>query len=771
ALTVAGTPPHTATLINRSNRRVSNTTIRRTLSGQETVVPDDLISYPAAVLLGTTAGTFDLSVSGPSDTRAIGFKMDTGQAVTIVFAYNAVPATTITGTQILVEHDFADTTGATATRAEVAAAINTGLIAASALGYGTSYSAVATDATTGVQLLSPVTTYESDVRIFAPAGLDATTILGFTIGANSDAPTLVEVDATYWDVNATWEMDYVSVETTTDDLSAAATSIIKVGSFPSTTSFVSPIDYLLSGGDVDWSPDNPASITGASGPYDVDPNTTIAIALNGKATIEIILDGLVSPPLDYTDPSNANAATAAELAVNINAVLSVAAGYGPEFGAVATDSGGTLILTSPTQGAASSIEISTASSLDASGELFGLTAGQLPRTVLGTGSVPTAGVIYFVTYEFDRVSTEYDAPKRFFSEAQMTADLGPVSIANILSIYGQIAFDNGAPSIFTCQINDSTTTGVPTVNQVNTAIDGLELSSLITDVLVVDTRLNVQVYLFSHIENQSSPTEKNYRSGWYGMSTTTVIGDKDTPDSFVYRAAVTLQTSPDSPGRGRHLIAAPTSLDRFITLEDGTEATLTMDSTAVACAAAARHTSFTSPAISLASKTIIGFDVNTYPIYKKAERAQLASNGVFVITLEGGRLTILDPVTTEVGGGSLPQFSYRSVTSQKDNVTRTVERVVNSNLRGVVPEDLADFVLDIKVFVGQSITSLIESGAVGPFKSFTGASRDIDLSRDVQAEQSVNDPTKFLFRYFYFLRYPALRFQGEFSTDNPFFSS
>jgi hypothetical protein len=390
---------------------------------------------------------------------------------------------------------------------------------------------------------------------------------------------------------------------------------------------------------------------------------------------------------------------------------------------------------------------------------------------MGVGTSPGVGVLYYITYEYDRPTSDYDNPKRFFSEDQMTQDLTPVAIGNTLSTYGQIAFDNGAPSIVVSQVNDQSTVGFPTVNEVEDAIDALSNSSVTTDVLVADTRINVQTYLLNHIEVNSSPTQKNYRSGWFGMPIGTAIGDKDTPDSFVFRAAVTLQVAPDSPARGRMILIAPTGVQRTITEEDGAQVTLDMDSTAVACAVAARHTSFTSPAISLASKTIIGFDSTTFPTYLRNERAQLASNGVMVVTQDGGNLRILDPVTTEAGGGKLPQFSYRETTSQKDNVSRLIDQVISRNLQGVVPSDLADFIFDIKVFIAGVLTSLIETGAIGPFRDSNGVSRDIDLSKDVQAEQSSTDPTKFFFRYFYFLRYPALRFFGEFSVDNPFFQA
>jgi len=784
AATFAGSSPHVYTLTpNRGDRRVSNTVIRRTLAGLVTVIDSTFISYPAAVLTGTVMTTINVSAGSP---KAFGFKMDSGQKITIQLEYDAAatpnPVATATGTLLEIKWDGFSTAGAAATADEVATAVNAGLASAAglSLGYGSVYAAVVTEATNVLTFTSPITTPFSDVQILEPFANDVTASIGFTTPAL--APTVVEIDATQYDASATYEIDYVSPDTTTDTLTQTATALTRIGSFANVTSFTSPTDYLLNGGDIDWSPDTAATFTGSiTETFDLSvaggQTDTISIALDGKAAVEIDLIQAVAPVPGFTIDSGmggtlGDASTAANIANNINAVLAVAAGYGPDYIGVAADDGsGKVKITSPVEGIASSIEFSAPTANDATTVIFGLTAGQLPYTEVGTGSTPATGVIYFATYEYDRPTAEYETPKRFFSEDAMIQDLGPVSTTNTLSVYGQIAFENGAPSIFTCQIDDATSTNNPTVNETKDAIDGLEQSTLITDVLTVDTRLNVQTYQLSHIENQSSPTEKNYRTGWYGMPVGTLIGDADTPDTFVYRAAVTLQVAADSPARGRSLLVAPTGVDRTITLENGSEATLNLDSTAVACAVAARHTSFTSPATSLASKRIIGFDVNTFPTFVRAERAQLASNGTLIVTQEGGRLNILDPVTTEVAGGNLPQFSYRSVTSQKDNVTRSVSRVVDTNLRGIVPEDLADFIFDIKTFVGQTLVALIESGAIGPFRDANGVSRDIDLSRDVQAEQSTTDPTKFFFRYFFFLRYPALRFFGEFSVDNPFFST
>ena len=762
SLTLSVSSPYTALLVSRSDRRISNTTVRRTLAGDTIDLPDSALSYSPATLLGGAVTLANITTA-----KSFGLKMDSGQEITIQLLYNVAQTVTISGTLIKVNFPFSGS-GSAATPSEIAAAINAGLVAATTLGYGALYTSAVTLSTGKLLFTSPISTPYSDIYIVAAFANDATSALGFTAPAHSTT-SIVIVDI-YYDASATYEADYVANNTSVDPLTNTATKITRTGSFANVTSYSPDTDYVLNAGNIDWSLPSSAVFTGSvSTPFDVSVNDTIRLALDGKAAVTCKLNALGSPPPGYVNPVVPTAATSSELAININAILAVA--YGPKYRAAAANAVGKLSITSPITGRASSVEFSAPSSNNATTALFGLSSGQLPYTILGVGAQPNVGVIYFITYEYDRPANDYNNPKRYFSEDQMTQDLTPVSMANTLSVYGQIAFDNGAPSIICCQVDDTNTPGYPTVNEIEAAIDALAASSTTTDVVVADTRINTQTYLINHVEVQSSPTEKNYRSGWFGMASGTLVGDKDTPDTFVYRSAVTLQVAPDSPARGRMVLIAPTGAERTITDETGRQITLTMDSTAVACAVAAKHTSFTSPAISLASKTIIGFDSTTFPTYLRAERAQLASNGVMVVTNDGGNLRILDPVTTEAGGGKMPKFMYRETASQKDNVSRLVDQIVARNLQGVVPTDLADFIFDIKVFVAGVLTSLIETGAIGPFRDENGVSRDIDLTKDVQAEQDKNDPTKFYFRYWFFLRYPALRFFGEFSVDNPFFTA
>ena len=763
SLTITGSGPYVATLVDRGDRRVSNTNVYRTLSGQTIELPATALSYIAAQLTGNAAGPFDISTP-----KAIGLQLDTGTEIVIQLSYNAAPgAPVITGQLVSVQAAFSGTAGNAATLAQVATALCGGLVAATSLGYGTAYATAITTATAGLVITSQRSDQFSDVKVSVPFANNATALFGFT--APVSARTILAIDPAFYNALATYIIDYVALNTSMDPLTNIATRIIRTGSFANVTSFSNLTDYVLNSGVISCAANTSATLLGAnSSPFDLHTNSMIRLAFDGHAAVNCDLVAQSPAPPGYAAPASSSAATAAEIAKNINAIFAVAAGYGPKYRALASVSSGRVLLTSPNMGISSSVELAAPVSNDATNTIFGIVGSQLPYTVIGTGVQPVVGTVYFCTYEFDRPISDYNLPKRFYSEAAMIQDLTPVSASNLLSVYGQIAFQNNAPSIICCQVNDLSTPGYPSVNEVEAAIDGMIASSTATDILVADTRLNVQTYLMSHVEVQSSPTERNYRVGWFGMPIGTAIGDKDTPDTYVFRAAVTLQVSPDSPARGRLNLVAPDSVLRTITNEDGTTTDLTMDSTAVACAVAAVHTSHTSPAMSLASQTITGFDVPSFPLFGSGERKQLGGNGVLLIKGNSGTLEVMDPVTTEMGGGKLAKYGYRSCISQKDNVSRAVQQAVDTNLRGKVPNDLSDFIFDIKVTVGGTITGMIGSGAIGPFRDQSGASRDINLASDVQAQQSVNDPTKFYFKYWYYLRYPALRFLGEFSVDNPF---
>jgi hypothetical protein len=90
-LTVAGSPPHTATLANRSTRRLQETTVYQ----DGVAIADALVSYQDAFVEGNTLAARNFTTN-----NALVIEMDGHVAVTIRFVAAGAAAVTIAGTQI-----------------------------------------------------------------------------------------------------------------------------------------------------------------------------------------------------------------------------------------------------------------------------------------------------------------------------------------------------------------------------------------------------------------------------------------------------------------------------------------------------------------------------------------------------------------------------------------------------------------------------------------------------------------------------------------------
>jgi hypothetical protein len=749
AVTWAGSSPHTYTTTNVATRRQADTTLIKTTGGQNQTMPNNAYQWLPASITGLT-GPFDI-VSG----SFITLELDGNEFISIAL-----------------------TAGSTRTATQVAADINTALAASPA--YGVAYNAVATAVAGAIVITSPQTIpANSDLRFIATppdtvgyVGDDFTLVFGHTNPYIAQS-TLQLFDSFYLGTD-TYIIDYVAVNTLLDALqNTPVVSLTKVGLYANVTSFQPTIDYQLTSNNVDWTPNVEGVVTGLVGPYNTSVNNVLQMALNGLAVITVTLT------------SSATLAASA-VAASINAALLAQPVYGPLYGNVATVVGGAVVITLPSpfddlpvaQGVNSTIEFYSVPA-NAVTTVFGIALTALPFQQTGSANQPVVGATYFASYTYTRPTSAYnnvsEVTNLFFNPQDCLAYTGPITEVNFadntLGIASSIAFQNNAPRLLLVQVNDSTTPGFPTINEVKAAIDACVNNSDITDLVVLDTRLAVQTYLLTHVTNESSITEKNYRRGWYGMAQNTAVGDIDSPGTFVYAAQVTLQVPPDSPGRGRSIISAPSNVSSDITFADGTDQIIPLDSTYLGVACAALMTSFINLATSLLRKTIVGFDIPSFQTYQKAERRMLASNGVNVVTVEGGQFVLTDPVTTEQGAGNLREFTEINAMVQKDNTTRTVDQTLNTNVVGIVPSDLADFINDIKGFISLALTSLIAAGDIGPYVDANGNTRDINLQTDMQVFQSPTDPTQFIFRYFYNLRYVAKRLFGDYSVDNPFFQT
>jgi hypothetical protein len=213
-------------------------------------------------------------------------------------------------------------------------------------------------------------------------------------------------------------------------------------------------------------------------------------------------------------------------------------------------------------------------------------------------------------------------------------------------------------------------------------------------------------------------------------------------------------------------------VSRTLTLEDSQEVTVQLDGTYLAVADAAVFVSLPSPSDAILGKSITGFLTDsTFETYLQAERYMLASNGVNVNTLDAGSIIMLDPLTTEDGGGKVIEFAEPSSSAQKDAVTRSIETILDRNVKGIVPDDLTNFLVTIKTWVALALKAQINAGSIAPYRTSAGVTRDIDLMTDIKCFQDPTDPRSFLFQYWFNLKYVAKRFWGEYSVNNPLFTA
>ena len=771
-LTVSGSSPYTATLANTSNKDRNNAILYR---NEQALGLGDW-SFNSALLTGTEWAGATVDVSSATGNPYFTFSVDGKDPVTIDFQAGQTAGIIAAA--------------ATASAAEVVAWINYEL--SNALGtyystYGTAYASFASNATGAVNeiisLTSPLTTSASDIKIFLSRVTDAASTISNaawvpTAGAGVQAATVVTLNDSVYGSSDTYSIEYVSVDTLTDPLANVATatplsSLISAGSFPGGSNYILNTDYEKTGNTVDWLTSSwaEATITGVNGTFAIvgATNDEVRLSVNNLTPITITL-------------TSGGAVTAATLVIDINTALEGSSIYGPEFAHVASVSGTAVKLTAPDpfenypveKGQASTIVLysTTATAITT---VFGVTSASLPYEITGTGQRPSFGSVYYSTYDYTRATTDYNTPMRVYNTDQLYAYTSPLTLANYptnkLAIGGEIAFENGVSSLFLVQINDSTSTGTPTQSQINAAIDGAANSRLITDMVVLDTSEASSVYLMDHVANMSSLFEKKYRRGWYGMARSTDVGDPDTPDTLVYRATRTLQPGNTSSGRGRQILCAPPEASRTLVLEDGREITVELDGSYIAVASASVFVSLPSPSDALLGKTITGFLTDdTFETYLQAERYTLASNGVHVHTLDAGQIKMLDPLTTEAGGGKVIQFEEPSSSAQKDAVTRSIENVLDRNVKGIVPDDVTSFIVDIKNWISLSILAQINAGVIATYKNADGSTRDIDPLTDIQVYQDTSDPRSYIFKYWYNLKYVAKRFFGEYSVDNPFFT-
>jgi hypothetical protein len=388
------------------------------------------------------------------------------------------------------------------------------------------------------------------------------------------------------------------------------------------------------------------------------------------------------------------------------------------------------------------------------------------------GSEPALDTSYYVSYTYERPEGDFNIPKLAFSLDEVLDDIGGLDGTNLLGIGAQIAFQQNPPFVWYVQVEDANGDGVYTKEDYKTAIDGCKKKEEVTDIVPLmpngfsDADYDdIAAHLRQHVIDESSQFIKHERLGWFGRKVNTPLGDKSTPYSYVYTATQLLFAVADSPGRGRLILVGPSYCVKTIVMENGQELEMTLDASFIACGIAAKQDSFDNVSDSLLRKTITGFD--SIEEWSPEEVDYAASYGVCVVSYKGGLLILLDPITTEPTD---IEFQEISAMCQKDLVTARMRDYLDDNIIGIVPDDLNDFVWDIKAAIVIVLKSAISDGIIATYIDENGLTREVDTTKDIEVRRDDTDATKYLFKYWYNLKYPAKRLFGTYTVDAPFTS-
>jgi len=442
-------------------------------------------------------------------------------------------------------------------------------------------------------------------------------------------------------------------EDAADNLANTATSFAATIQDEDFNTYKITDDYILTGGDVDWSPAAVASVLGTvSETFDMSVSQVLKLTVSGGTEQSFDLSGGV-----YSVPA---AATAAEVATTIQANFT---------GVTSVDDTGNVRI--------STVADNNADLLigdGAANAALGFTDG----TFVVTPREPLPGKKYFVDYEYAKASADYKV-RFFFNMNDVEAEHGAVSDVNKLSLGAEIVFQQGASVVALVQIDPADGS---LVNQFRKAIDKLLPVTGINIVVPLSTDTSLQAYLKAHAETASSLTERKERTGIMGLSGSpsiaTVIG-------FAQGLA-----------SKRMVIVYPPSATRFV----GANTTVsTLEGSFIAAAVAGVRTSSAfDVAEPLTRKELAGFEEIPDTLLR-AQKNQLSAAGVLVIDTIGATPRVRFQTTSDPS----------TIVNREYSVVETIDFVASSTRDLLEPIFIGQKILqDTPSQIKTTITAILQ---------------------------------------------------------------
>ena len=297
---------------------------------------------------------------------------------------------------------------------------------------------------------------------------------------------------------------------------------------------------------------------------------------------------------------------------------------------------------------------------------FNVTDDQIVWTSSG---IVTVGATYYVTYRYNRPSTDY-IYKEFTSYEDVTADLGddiPDHPLVMISKLGLRYFN--LPKIAIVQV-PATETSTDYAN----AIDATKYRDVQT-ICTLTTNTTVQAYLINHVLERSLKDNGRYRMAYMGMPAGTPIGSESDPSSIRGKAASIREERVV-------LVNATRALYYYNDLTTGEEASTVVDGSFIAAVVAAYRDSFIQPTTTLLNKIISGielYDEDYDDYYSEQQLTYAGESSAFLLAPSGGFVRVIDDLTTD---NSTVERNNINIITAKDYIAKDVAVQIDRTFKG-----------------------------------------------------------------------------------------
>lgn len=397
--------------------------------------------------------------------------------------------------------------------------------------------------------------------------------------------------------------------------------------------------------------------------------------------------------------------------------------------------------------------------------LLGITAtsdiSSLSVSYKHRGNQPALGAAYYLSAQYVRPASAYNAPKLFYDRASARAWLDPVTESNDLAIANEIAF-NQAPApraVAFVQIADSDNDGVFSPTDIDNSIAAALGVSYITDPVPVNLPNYIDKFLAYNV-NACDPFAKKEHLEYFGLASGTPVGDQMTEGTMVYTAKNTLQVYGDSPAHGTRIMVGSSTAQMRLTRYDGTVITVTLDGSFVAAAIAAMVAGMPNNSTDILRKNIYGFSY--IETFNDTINDQLGAASILYFKPNGtNTYQIMEDVTVDK---TAAHYNLILAMKTKQDSVKRMRKRLDVGLVGYVADTKASGIGYVQSEIMSELLAQVGDGTIAPFQDEAGNVRQ-PMPSDIQVIQDSTDTTLYHFRYLMFTKTPIKSLWGVYSVN------